>query len=521
MATKSELVTALGTRYGSAEKAEKTRILDEFVAVTGFHRKHAIRLLRPDSRPICASRKPRRRLYGEELREALVVLWEASDRVCSKRLKPLIPVLVPALERHSRLSLAAEARDRLLTMSPATMDRLLSDIRAVARGGQRRRAGLSSAVRRDVPIRTFAEAANLPPGCLEVDFVAHCGTATSGSFVQSLVLTDVATGWTECVPVVVREGGLVIEAIATAMELFPFPVRSVDFDNDSAFMNEVVVGWCRGQGLQVTRSRAYHKNDQAWVEQKNGAIVRRLVGYGRLEGIAAAEALRRLYAAARLHVNLFLPSFKLREKKRIGARVIKRYHDPVPPVARVLGHPVVNELDKTVLRRLQASCDPILLLGEIKAAQIDLGNRVDKRGIAGSEAADPTVVDIPILTDSFRTAWRDGERRPTHKRPYRRRKPVPRRPRMLDMVMDQITGWLEQNPATPAKDILDRLMGLYPGRFTASHIRTVQRTVRAWRVERAHQVITSILASAPRVQAPPRQGLNTPHDTSIFGNILS
>src|SRR6185436_15040992 len=155
----------------------------------------------------------------------------------------------------------------------------------------------------------------------------------------TLVLTDIATGWTECVPVLTRDGTLVIDAIARARELFPFPLRGVDFDNDSAFMNETVVRWCQDNGLEVTRARAYRKNDQAWVEQKNGAIVHRLVGYGRFEGVRSVQALARLYAAARLHTNVVLPSFKLKAKTRIGARVIKRYHDPVSPASRVLADP--------------------------------------------------------------------------------------------------------------------------------------------------------------------------------------
>lgn len=153
---------------------------------------------------------------------------------------------------------------------------------------------------------------------------------------RTLALTDIATGWTERVPVVVRAGALVLEALQAAQGLFPFPLRGVDFDNDGGFMNEPVVAWCRAQGLEVTRSRAYRKNDQAWVEQKNGAIVRRLVGYGRFEGMAAAEATARLYAAARLYANLFQPSFKLREKARVGARVTERWHPPATPADRAL-----------------------------------------------------------------------------------------------------------------------------------------------------------------------------------------
>jgi hypothetical protein len=157
----------------------------------------------------------------QPVRHPLVALWEASDRLCSKRLKPLIPILLPALERHGRLDLDIKLRDKLLTISAATMDRLLSEVRAVARGGQRRRAGMSSAVRRSGPVRTFGDWNDPPPGYVEVDFVAHSGTS-SGSFVQTMVLTDIATGWTECVPVRTRERGLVIAAIKCARSLFPF-----------------------------------------------------------------------------------------------------------------------------------------------------------------------------------------------------------------------------------------------------------------------------------------------------------
>src|SRR5215472_8608435 len=317
--------------------------------------------------------------------------------------------------------------------------------------------------------------------------------SAAGSFVQTMVLTDIATGWTECVPVVLRNGELVIEALAAARELFPFPLRGVDFDNDGAFMNDPVVDWCRAQGLEVTRSRAYRKNDQAWVEQKNGSIVRRLVGYGRFEGMAAAQALARLYAAARLHTNLFQPSFKLKEKKRIGARVIKRYHSPAPPVDRVLAHAQVMEEAKDRLRQLRARADPVVLLAEIRAAQGELGERVDRRGIE-PVLAQPAIVNLDRFTASLKTAWRDGERRPTHRRPYRRRKPVPKRPSMLDEVQDQIRTWLDGEPTISALEVLKRLKLTHPDRFSDRHLRTVQRAVKVWRSQQARRIIAESAA---------------------------
>ena len=151
--------------------------------------------------------------------------------------------------------------------------------------------GFYSAIRREVPIRTFNDWKDPPPGFCEIDMVAHGGTSVAGSFIQTLTMVDVATGWTECLPLVNRDGSLVVEAIKRAQSLFPWLLRGVDFDNDSAFMNEVVVPWCRGQKIEVTRSRAYKKNDQAFVEQKNGAVVRRLVGYGRFDGVETARVM--------------------------------------------------------------------------------------------------------------------------------------------------------------------------------------------------------------------------------------
>lgn len=225
MATRMELVSAVRERYRASGRTEKRRILNEFVLVTGYHRKHAIRLLRAPARDPGVGPRQERRRYGEAVRSALIVLWETSDRVCSKRLKPLIGVLLPALERHGKLAVEPAVRVQLEMISAATIDRMLSEVRAAAAGGRRRRAGLSSAIRRSVPVRTFADWGDSAPGYVEVDLVAHGGASTSGSFVQTLVLTDVATGWTECIPLVLRESGLVIEALGRARELFPFPLR--------------------------------------------------------------------------------------------------------------------------------------------------------------------------------------------------------------------------------------------------------------------------------------------------------
>jgi hypothetical protein len=505
MAARAEMTAAIRERYAASGRAAKGAILDEFVAVTGLHRKHAIRLLsaknaeRPRGRP--------RVRYGREVTEALVLLWEASDRVCSKRLKAMIPILLPALERHGQLAPDAELRAALLSVSSATIDRLLSEIRIAAAQGRRRRAGFSSAVRRSVPVRTFSDWGDPAPGFVEVDFVAHSGVSVAGSFVQTMVLTDIATGWTECVPVVMRAGALALEALQVALELFPFPLKGVDFDNDGAFMNEPVVAWCRAHGLEVTRSRAYRKNDQAWVEQKNGAIVRRLVGYGRFEGPASAATLARLYAAARLHVNLFQPSFKLREKTRIGARVSKRWHPPATPAERALTSGRLDADSAARIVSLRARADPVIALAAIRSAQAELGRRVDRRGTAAVSAEAPVIIDVTAALD--RHAER-GEQRPIHRRRYRRVKPIPKRPSMLDPHRIEIDGWLDADPAMTAVDVLKRLKALHPDRFTDNHLRTTQRMVKARRADQAKRVIrcgtaalSALVAEDAAAPAPP------------------
>src|SRR5262245_31629584 len=471
MGARREVVSAVAERYGSAKRAEKGRILDELCATTGWHRKHAVRALRQRKTGEVVTRRERQRRYGATIKDALIALWEASDRVCGKRLKVMIPTLLPALQRHGRLRLEQADRDRVLAISAATIDRLLGDVKVAASGGKRRRAGFYSAIRREVPIRTFNDWKGPPPGFCEVDMVAHGGTSVAGSFIQTLTMVDVATGWTECLPLVTRDGSLVVEAINRAQSLFPWLLRGVDFDNDSAFMNDVVVPWCRGQKLEVTRSRAYKKNDQAFVEQKNGAIVRRLMGYGRFDGVETARVMARLYAAARLYVNFFQPSFKLKEKRREGAKVIKRYHPPSTPYERTLAHPKVTTAVKERLRAQYRTLDPVALLAEIRAAQEELGNRVDRRaGDARVKTNAPRPLRSPApdavaFAKTLGTAVEDGDPRATHRQPKRSYKTRVCMPSKLDPHVATIEDWLAAEPHLTALAIVGRLSEKHPEQF--------------------------------------------------------
>src|SRR5229473_3264390 len=342
---RAELTNVVRRRYCDATGAEKRKILDEFIAVTGYHEKSAIRAL--NAEPIAKPRQTRSRpsLYDEAVRAALIVLWEASDRVCGKRLRALLPILLPALERNGHLHLREPLRQKILAMSASTIDRLLRVPRDATRLKKARRA--VPALRRRVPVRTFADWNDPPPGSMEMDLVAHCGDANRGSYVTSLVLTDIASGWTEAAPLVVRESGLVVETLDRIRQGMPFALRALDVDNGSEFVNESLIQYCLSHGIELTRSRPWRKNDQAWIEQKNGAVVRKLLGYRRFQGIAAAQAITRLYGASRLFVNFFQPSFKLAAKQRDGAKVTKRYYPPQTPCERLLQADSVPEPTKS------------------------------------------------------------------------------------------------------------------------------------------------------------------------------
>jgi hypothetical protein len=223
---RQELVQAIRERYRAGPREAKSRILEEFSSISGYHRKSAIRILNGAMCPEDDQRgRSRARVYDEAVRQALIVLWEASDRVCGKRLKALFPVLVSALERNGHLSLDAEIRPKLLAMSASTIDRLLREIRSIS--GRRRVRRIPTALRKSVPIRTFSDWNEPMPGFMEIDLVAHCGDVAAGSFVHTLTLTDVATGWTECLPLLVRESGLIVEAIDSLRGSLPFRLAAL------------------------------------------------------------------------------------------------------------------------------------------------------------------------------------------------------------------------------------------------------------------------------------------------------
>ena len=367
---KRELLAQTGPRYRAAPPQQKRTILDEFVAATGYARTYAIRLLGQPTVPRPAPiTRPRARQYGPAVVEALTVAWAASNYVCAKRLVPFLPDLVASLERHGHHTLSAEVRAHLLTLSAATADRLLRPTRERARPRGIGTTKVGTLLTHKVPIRTFAAWDDVRPGFMEADLGAHCGTRAEGPYLSSLVLTAVATGWTACLPLLHHGYNDVIRALDQARLLLPVPLRGLDTDNGRAFLNYPLRAYCERAEITFTRGRAYRKNDQCDVEQKNGSIVRQIVGYDRCAGDLAYHQRAELYRALRLSVNVFQPSLTLVLKRRDGSRVYRRYDTARTPLQRLLTAAVLAEDARARLIALAAALDPVHLLRCLEQVQ--------------------------------------------------------------------------------------------------------------------------------------------------------
>ena len=480
--SKQELTEATRQRYLRASKNEKTRILDQFVALTGYHRKHAIRVLTANPQHTPAELPCGKRIYDEAVKEALIVLWEASDRICGKRLKAILPIMVEAMERNGHLDLDVEVKSRLLQMSASTIDRLLSSVRQQAKGRRKKRNAPKKASKQ-IPVRTFSEWDEAVPGELEIDFVVHCGDTNSGSCIHSLVGTDVCSGWTEAVPLLAREQSITAEGLNVISDRFPVPVIGLNPDNDGAFINDTLVDYCQEKNIKFTRSRPYKKNDQAWIEQKNGAVIRRFVGYDRFSGVVAARLFGQLYRALGLYVNYFQPSFKLLEKKREGSKVKKRYSKPMTPADRLLEHPMVSGEDEEALRAEQSRLDPIKLLHDIREIQAALA------AIASPGFANRPGKDLDEFLAQLSKLWREGEVRPTHRKTCETPRYWRTRKDPFEDVWPEILYWLSENPDATAKSMFERLLVKYPGKFQGGQLRTLQRRIKEWRHVVARELV--------------------------------
>lgn len=397
MAEKHAVTRKLAEEYRRAAKRRKGEILDTLCTITGYSRDHAARLLRagPPGRAVPRRRRVRPRTYDAEVLFALRKVWATLDGLCGKRLVAVMEQTILAMERFGELTISPPVRGKLLSVSAATVDRLLAPDRAKLALKGRAGTKPGTLLKHQIPIKTFAEWDDARPGFVEIDLVGHEGGVLRGEYCQTLDVTDVATGWTETRAVRNKAQMHVFAAIKEIREALPFPLRGIDSDNGSEFINNELKRYCEDKRITFTRSRAYRKNDGCYVEQKNWSVVRRNVGYARFDTPGELEVLNELYGALRDHTNFFMPSAKLVSKTRDGAKVTKRYDTPATPYARVLASEHVTDAAKRRLTKRHESLNPVALKRRITELQHRLYQLVSlKESIRRREVQAPGLDDI-------------------------------------------------------------------------------------------------------------------------------
>lgn len=365
--SKNEYLKEIRFRYQKSKKEEKKQILDEFCKVCSYNRKYAIRVLNTDPVINIPEKKkpgPKRKYDSALIKEFLFTTWRSSNQPCSKRLKAIIPLWLP----YYQAALTREVKELILSISPATIDRIFNKFR-----DKYKKHGISttrpgSLIRDYIPIKTD-QWDETRPGYLEADTVAHCGTSIAGMFVYTLDMVDIATGWTFQRAVWGKGEKGIVEAIRDIESRIPFPILGFDSDNGSEFLNWHLIKYFkqRKNPVQYTRSRAYKKNDNAHIEEKNWTHVRRYLGYDRFDNPEIVHKLNEFYSNTFYYfVNFFLPSVKLINKQRIGSKIIKKHDLPKTPYQRILESEYVSVLNKQKLKATLKTLNPYKLEEQIR-----------------------------------------------------------------------------------------------------------------------------------------------------------
>ena len=363
--SKKEYIESIYLRYRDASRNKKVLILNEFCATLGYHRKHAIRVLKKFKRfrKTKTKRPGRTPFYSQpQILKPLKKIWLAANLPCSKRLKIILPLWIPGYIQ-SFGPLPPQTQEALSRISPATIDRILSPTRIHYKKRGRSTTKPGTLLRNQIPIKTN-QWDESRPGFLEADTVAHCGDSLAGMFAYTLDTVDIATGWTEQRAVWGKGETAILHQIKDIQSSLPFPLLGFDSDNGSEFLNYHLYRHFsqNPQPIQFTRSRAYHKEDNAHIEQKNWTHVRQWLGYQRFDNPLIVPLLNNLYPHQwRLFHNFFCPSAKLLTKERIGSKTLKHYDSPKTPYQRIIDSPLISPQTKLSLTKQLASLNPFVL----------------------------------------------------------------------------------------------------------------------------------------------------------------
>ena len=528
LSIKKILINKIKDKYKKAKKRDKAFIIDDVVELTNYKRKYAIHQL--NNIKETTNKKKRdgnNKKYTEEIKEALVKVWYASNRICSKRLAGFLPEMVQIMHDKNHLNLEDKNKKLLATISASSIDRLLKTERALKKRRGKSSTNSVSLLQHKIAIKTFNSEEEKLPGKFEVDLVAHCGTTTDGSFLNTLVMTDFYSQWTEFFPLITKNAKEVIAALKEAQATIPFSILGIDTDNGSEFINNALYDFCQKQDIEFTRSRPYKKNDQAHVEEKNGSIIRKVTGYNRFEGFAAEQSLYNLYEKLRLYINYFQPSLKLKSRTRNGGKVIKIYDEAKTPYRRLINSNISEKI-KNKLGIEYDSLDPVSLLSQVQELQKEFMKHAWEKEKKIQENYDKKIQEIKndckeikeviaeeniqLLKDeavNLKNINDDNPKKPLKsiKNNFKNiklesykftRKPRKKSSREKDGLIkndifkdvwnEDVVIELNNNNGIAATKILNKLICKYPEKFHVNHIRTFQRRVAQWREKKRSEI---------------------------------
>jgi hypothetical protein len=360
MHARKQYLEEVRKEYVEAGEPGRSRLLDEAQKRTGMNRKYLIRVFNREAAPQVVSKRRRKRSaeYGAALTTALIQLWDIFEQPCGQRLAPVLRAEVDRLRGLGELRCTDAVAEQLREISPRTIDRLLRREKRVRMLRRNRNPNAQRLIYQKVPVKVAAEWDTSEIGNLQVDFVLHCGRSTGGDYLSTISAVDIATNWWEGQAITVRSQHATKEALDGMRPRFPFRIREVHPDNDSALINDLLWDWCQQHRIRLSRSRPYKKNDNAWIEQKNWTHVRKIVGYGRYDTTGELRILNEIYAVLRVYKNFCLPTIKLKSKTRVKGRIKRVYDTPQTPYERVLASRQIDRKTKGHLREIYEALNP-------------------------------------------------------------------------------------------------------------------------------------------------------------------